>query len=184
MPQSVRHYCLLLLLCLAHASADTAGIQHFVLPGHGTLDLSVPSSWRAQVHQPANPLPPTVTLAPTAGEPFRVLITAVWPLPPNTQLANLAEIREQVAGAAHDASPQSVEKVLPLEELKGTENRGYFFRATDQAPKAGEFKYLTQGIIRVGGVNVAFTVLTNDGQESVVAAALDTLRTAGQHPED
>ena len=48
------------------------------------------------------------------------------------------------------------------------------------APKVGEFKYLTQGIVCLGQINVAFTILTNDGQESVIKAALDALREALQ----
>jgi hypothetical protein len=37
---------------------------------------------------------------------------------------------------------------------------------------------MTQGIARTGDVIIAFTVLTNDGQEAVVKAALDMLRGA------
>jgi hypothetical protein len=71
-----------------------------------------------------------------------------------------------------------VEGVLPLQEIKGVDGRGFYFTATDRAPKPGEAKYLTQGIIRVGEISLAFTVLTNDGQEAVVRAALEMLRTA------
>jgi hypothetical protein len=174
---------LLPVVLLTGVALADAPAQHFVLPGHGSLDLAVPDSWRATLHQPPDRLPPTVTLVPGSGEPFQILITVVWPIPPRTQLSNLAEIREEVAGAASQASPESVEKVLPLKELKGGGNQGYFFRATDRAPKPGEFKYLTQGIMRAGEVNLAFTILTNDSGEPVVAAALDMLRTAAQHAD-
>ena len=71
-----------------------------------------------------------------------------------------------------------MEGALPIQEFKGTEGRGFYFSATDRAPVPGEYKYLTQGIIRVGEIALAFTVLTNDGQEAVVKAALAVLQTA------
>jgi hypothetical protein len=68
--------------------------------------------------------------------------------------------------------PESVEGILPIQALRGPHNQGYYFRATDRAPKAGEFKYLMQGIVELGGINLAFTVLTNDGQNATEKAAL------------
>jgi len=49
---------------------------------------------------------------------------------------------------------------------------------TARAPAPREYKYLTRGIVRVGEIALAFTVLTNDGQEGVVKATLKMLRTA------
>jgi hypothetical protein len=83
---------------------------------------------------------------------------------------------------AHEATSQSVERVLPIQEIKGVDGRGFYFAATDRAPKPGEYKYLTQGMIRVGEIALAFTILTNDGEESVVQAALKILRTAAHRP--
>jgi hypothetical protein len=75
-----------------------------------------------------------------------------------------------------------VESALPLQEIKGVDGRGCYFTATDRAPRPGEAKYLAQGIIRVGEIVLAFTVLTNDGQEAVVRSAFDMLRTAVHRP--
>jgi len=50
---------------------------------------------------------------------------------------------------------------------------------TPVAPaKPGEYKYLAQGLLGVGTELVSFTILTNDGQEAVVDAALELLRSA------
>jgi hypothetical protein len=76
--------------------------------------------------------------------------------------------------------PPTIEGTLPPQELSGAANHGYYFKATDRAPKVGEFKYLTQGIVCLGEINLAFTVLTNDGQDSVIKAALDAMREALQ----
>jgi hypothetical protein len=65
-----------------------------------------------------------------------------------------------------------------LRELHGSQAVGYYFVATDRNPSPGDFKYLTQGIVHLGAINLAFTILTNDGQDSVVDAALEILRSA------
>jgi len=119
-------------------------------------------------------------LAPIAGAPFQILITAVWPIHAGTSLPGVAAIHDEVAGAAKSAAPESLERTLPLRDLRGPRNQGYYFFTTDRAPKPGEFKYLTQGIVHLGGINLAFTVLTNEGQDAVVKAALDMLRVAMQ----
>jgi hypothetical protein len=75
-----------------------------------------------------------------------------------------------------------VEKSLPLKALTGPSGSGYYFVATDRAPALGEWKYLTQGIIRVDDIVLAFTILTNDGQEATVTAALGMLRHAVHNP--
>ena len=72
------------------------------------------------------------------------------------------------------------ESFLPLEELSGAKGPGYYFSATDKAPKPEEFAYLTQGMLLVGELAVTFSVLTNDGQEKVRDAALDMLKRAVQ----
>ncbi len=62
--------------------------------------------------------------------------------------------------------------------LKGSNSFGYYFTLTDRAPKAGEFKYMTQGALRVGNLMVVFTVLTNDGQSKTVDDALSMMQSA------
>ena len=84
------------------------------------------------------------------------------------------------AAAAKSAEAQSVEGSLAIQNLVGSGGRGYYFRATDRAPKPGEWKYLTQGMIRAGTIALAFTILTNDGQASIEKAALEVIRLAVQ----
>jgi len=62
---------------------------------------------------------------------------------------------------------------LPLQDLRGPHNQAYYIHAPDRAPKPGELKYPTQGIVQLRGINLGFTVLTNGGQYAVVRAALD-----------
>lgn len=179
------HLLLILALCIAVSAVALAGSsREFALPDHGALTLTVPGGWMDKVNHPANRLPPTILLRPGAAGSGEVLITAVWPIPPVTKISDEATIRSEVAEAAKKAASQSVEGALPLQEVRGTEGRGFYFSATDRAPAPGEYKYLTQGIVRVGEIALAFTVLTNDGQEAVVKAALEMLRTALHWPSE
>jgi hypothetical protein len=173
------HLLFVVGLCASVTAVALAGSSRvFELPDHGALTLTVPDSWVDKMNRPANRLPPTILLRPGAAGSGEVLITAVWPIPPVTNISDEATIRSEVAEAAKKAASQSVERALPLQELKGTEARGFYFSATDRAPAPGEYKYLTQGIVRVGEIALAFTVLTNDGEEAVVKATLEMLKTA------
>ena len=171
---------LLSTLVFVMASTFASGVtpHSYGLPDHGALTLLVPDAWTGEVKQPPNRLPPTIGLKPRSGMPFVVLVTAGWPTGPAGRVPDEATIRSEVAAAAKSAASQSVEGVLPVQEIKGVDGGGFYFAATDRAPNPGEYKYLTQGVIRVGDISLAFTVLTNDGQESVVRSALEMLRTA------
>ena len=175
--------CILLVVLLVGSAANAASSaspQNFRLPGHGELQLRVPASWAAAVSQPSENLPPTIVLKTKSGQPFQILVTPVWPMEGSGPLPGLAEVKQEVGSAAKEAGPQSVEGTLSLQELSGASNHGFYFSATDRAPKVGEFKYLTQGIVCLGQINLAFTILTNDGQDSVIKAALDAMREALQ----
>jgi hypothetical protein len=172
---------LLLAFGLVTASAvDALAVSPHLydLPDHGALTLLVPDGWTSEFKQPPNRLPPTIWLKPRSGMPFAVLVTAGWPMGAASKIPDEATMRSEVVAAANGAAPQSVEGALPIQEIKGVDGAGFYFAATDRAPNPGEYKYLTQGVIRVGGISLAFTVLTNDGQEPVVRSALEMLRTA------
>jgi hypothetical protein len=159
-----------------------AAPQSFLMPGHGSLLLNVPEGWKSSLSQPEGGLPPTIGLGAQGGAPFVVLITAVWS--PGGGVPDDAKIKSTAAIAAKSAESQSVEGSLPLQNLVGASGRGYYFRATDRAPKPGEWKYLTQGMIRTGGIALTFTILTNDGQAAIEKSALEMVRLAVQQSVD
>jgi hypothetical protein len=71
---------------------------------------------------------------------------------------------------------------IPVQNLTGPHVHGFYIFATDRAPKPGEWKYLTQGMINIDGAPFAFTILTNDGQEADAKTALELIRNASCHP--
>ena len=156
-----------------------ASSQNFVLPKHGTLLLNVPEGWKCSLKEPESARPPTIECGGKGGAAFVVEISTVWAGTSSEGIPD-AKIKSMVESAAKSAEAQSVERSLALRDLAGGPGRGYYFRATDRAPKPGEWKYLTQGIIRTGGIALAFTILTNDGQAAIEKAALEMIRLAVQ----
>jgi hypothetical protein len=167
------------LLTLSTAAA--ASSVKFELVNHGTLTLAVPDGWKSELKQPPNQLPPTIILKPSEGHPGEVFITAVWPVSPERALPDDATLRSQVARAAKQLESQSVEGTLPLTALNGKQGHGFYFTATDRAPKPGEYSYMLQGLIRVGDIALAFTLLTNGSDSPLVNAVLNIVRTADYH---
>ena len=59
---------------------DTQGNspREYVIPGHGVLELTVPQSWRDEVRQPPEGLPPTIVFELESGDEFSLLISVIW----------------------------------------------------------------------------------------------------------
>lgn len=109
---------------------------------------------------------------------FQVIVTPVWSGKSGRPLPNGEQLKQEVRKSADEARAQAVERTIEIKELKGEAVSGYYFSATDRAPKPGEFKYMTQGMLRTGKLMLIFTVLTNDGQTRIVDDALAMLKGA------
>jgi hypothetical protein len=173
--------CLITVLffhAAAAALAEERGVRHFQLPGHGSLQLDVPGSWKDDVEQPPNRLSPTIRFEPKSGVPFEVVITPSWPPKKDTPPPGAEEMKRQVRLAAERVRPEAVEESIEVLELKGASGPGYYFSVTDREPKPDEYKFMTEGVIRVGDLMVTFTILTHDGQADIVMDALAMLKDA------
>lgn len=160
------------LLFVAAGTASAADLtRSYALGDRGTLELQVPAAWQDMVERTQG-LPPTIRFSAREGAQFEVMLTPTWALAPDAKMPGKEEIRAGVQRGANSAARQSVERVIEVKELKGRQGDGYYFSATDRRPKRDEYKYLTQGVIAVGDLRLAFTILTNDGQEQVVKDAL------------
>ena len=167
-------------LVLSTASAQTINTsgRRYALPDNGFFVAQVPSDWKDQLQQPPNRQPPTIVFSPGSGKSFQVLMTVIWPMPKDRSPLSRDELRSLVERSAQQAKSQAVESELPVKEFQGRSGPGFYFSATDRAPKPGEYKFLTQGVMRVGQLSVAFTILTNEGQELIVKQAFDLLKSA------
>ena len=165
----------LIVTLSAPARADEPRVRAYALPQHGTLQLAVPAFWKDEVRQPRGREPLTIALTPDGGPGFAVFVVPSWPVVRNPPPVTAESLRRLIEKAATDATRRAVEQKIEVKELKGASGPGYYFTATDPAPAPGEYKYLTQGTIKVGEILAEFTILTNDGQGDVVQAALSMM---------
>ncbi|MEW5948914.1 MAG: hypothetical protein AB1711_05825 [Thermodesulfobacteriota bacterium] len=179
------HYAfvLLLLFFASAALADETNSRNYPLPNHGSIQLQVPSGWEDHLTQPPNRLPPTIKFTQKKGSTFSMLITPLWPANENIKLPDGDNLKKSVQKAADKIASRAVEKKISLMELKGPSAQGFYFSVTDSEPKPGDYKYLTQGHIRVGDLMAIFTILTNDGQDSIVSDCLELMKSAKQNKE-
>jgi hypothetical protein len=180
-----RLICLLVSLAAAATAIAAEGEKKvFALPDNSKLEFSIPAGWKDEVKTTQGSkasqgsAPPTVALTPTEGAPFEVHVTPVARQRPGASADTVIKMRHSVQQGADKVKPSAMEQYLAVEQLTGAPGPGYYFSATDSAPKPGEFKYLTQGMLLVGDVVVAFSILTNDAQERVREQALAMLKSA------
>jgi hypothetical protein len=170
---------LLLSLATAATAAGADGEKKaFALPDNSKLELTIPPGWKDELKEKQGSAPAAIALTPREGAPFQVVVTPVARQKSGGSADTAIRMRHNVQQAADKIKPSAVEQYLPVEELTGAPGPGYYFSATDREPKPGEFKYLTQGMLLVGDVVVAFSILTNDGQEKAKEEALAMLKRA------
>jgi hypothetical protein len=170
---------LLIAISGAALAADTV-TKRYALPDKTSLQLSVPASWKDEVRREQAGAPPTIVFTPRQGAGFQVLVTPIWRPRPDMPLATREQVRASVQRAADEAKRDAVENTLPLVEFAGASGSGYYFSATDKAPAPGDFKYLTEGMLQVEDLTVAFTILANEGQQDITTAALDMVKSAAR----
>jgi len=160
------------------AEAGKAVTSTFLLPGNGAIRFAAPDSWSGRLERSSDSPFPTIHFSPVTGTPFEVMLTPMW-FPKGKSLPGLDAVRGMVEATAREAEPNAVEKQIRVKELRSKDVQGYYFTATDRAPKPGEFKYMDQGIVLTGNMMMTFTILTNDGQSGVTRSALTMIKQIG-----
>lgn len=170
-------FLILGLLLSAAAAADDAAVRSYDLGTHGTLQLRIPADWDQEVRQHPGNFPPTIELSGFESTPFLIKITPLWAQKGAADFGSPGYLHDLVAKAAHAVEAQSVEGKLVLVRL-GAAQSGYYFTATDRSPAPGDFKYLSQGAVRVGELVCTFTLLTGDDKGPIKNQVLTMLTQA------
>ena len=152
------------------------------LPGRDDLVIDLPAQWRAQVRRPHAELPPSVAISGPDATALQMILTPIWPAGSSSRAPTADELRAQVQSGATQAKSRAVEAELPLKDLGASGKTGYYFSATDRAPEPGGYKYLTQGVLGMNELRVAFTVLANGQSQEPTAQALELLRSLRRAP--
>ncbi|MFS2034179.1 hypothetical protein ACEN8I_09140 [Polaromonas sp. CT11-55] len=158
------------------ACGAIAADMRVALPERPALIIPLPVGWRGQVRRAAPELPPTVLLSSITEKNFQILVTPIWSARADAKPLTPEFLRAMVAAAAEKAKPQAVEAELPVRELSGQGLSGAYFSATDRAPKSGEYRNLTQGMVAIGELQVGFTILSNGDAAAVNVPALQMLQ--------
>ena len=167
---------------LMPASGLAAGSEkRFALPEHGFFQLSVPSGWTDQIDQ--NSKPPLISFRQSQGQPFIVSITPAWQTAAGKSALSREEVRTEVEEMASAIRLFAVESDIKVNEFAGAAGPGFYFFATDASPGPGGYKFMNRGMLNVGDLTVTFTILTNEGQDGIVRAALEMLKSAVHVPQ-
>lgn len=149
-------------------AAHAAPSRDYGLGDLGSLQIDLKQGWR--VTQPPPDSGTTISIEAATPGRMRLLMTPL-PTPQSDK-----DLRDATQHAADGIGPQSVEKTPAVKPLRGGEASGYYFKATDPAPKPGEYRYLYQGVVGLRSIIVTFTVLYNDGAERDAEDALSAVR--------
>jgi hypothetical protein len=160
----------------ATAARTSRSERRYPLGDYGSFRIDIPLSWRDELRQPSNRTSPVISLSPKSGNLFQIFITPICGA--KKEMLKDEAIKLLVQKSAERVKPQAVEKTLRLVGLQGSSSRGYYFFTTDKAPKPGEYKYMTQGVLAVGDLIVTFTILTSNNHEEVAKEALTLLKRA------
>ena len=180
MMRSVAAQCVLLaaLAATGLATASHANLKRYVLPNHDTLELPLPAGWVDHVEQPSGDGPPTIEFGIAEGGPRQVFVKPEWADPTAQEVRELPQLRDAVRDLAERTRSEAVESYLEVRQLNAANGVGYYFSATERDPGPDTFKYMSQGALQVGSLTLWFTILTNEGQDTVAVEALAMLQAA------
>lgn len=151
--------------------AESGALRTYVLSSDHAVGLSVPQGWTDTVTNSLVKPVVTVRFSAEKGTEFAVLMTFGPPEGTNT-------LRVDVERAARKLTGASEEGEADIKKLKGKQTEGYYFSFTDKAPKPGEWKHLTQGVVLIGDWQAAFTILSHDPALKVKERGLEMVRSA------
>jgi hypothetical protein len=178
-PKHILRFSIIVSGCIFALSlhADPPGIHRFALPDHGAILLQVPNSWSGQIQHTPNRVKPNIVLSPVAGPRFEVRLTTWWTvrgsMPPSIDV-----LERGTQNLAKSVKSQPANEAIEVKPLGQPAARGYYFSATDAQAGPEGFKFYTRGMARVGQLTVAFTILTDDPDSSIVMDALNMVNTA------
>lgn len=168
-------------------SVPTSGLEtdqiqprSYSLPNHGKFVLSVPSTWKHNIRQPPEDVPPTIVLSPGQGDDFKIFITPLWSPSRSLTFNKSTEVKRLVENDLKGMLPGAVETQVLVQEFSGNDGTGYYFQVTGKAPKPGEYAYAVRAGIGVGDLLLSVTVLSRTKNSEGLTSTIIALAGAKQ----
>ena len=160
---------------------EQASATRFSVGPNGALALRLPEAWKPKIKKFEAKKEGNAGLALNFESPepagWAVLFSGFWNYN-SPRRFSADELKAQVAGLGAKYADQAAEPSPEVREIHGDGVTGYFISMTDKEPKPSEYEYLSQGVVRVGEMTIAFTVLSNGNPEPTLGKALSMLSTA------
>jgi hypothetical protein len=169
------------LLASVRFDPSAAAIERtFLLPGRGTLLITVPALWGFRTSKPAPATPRNVAFMEPAGD-HQLMLTLV----PNAEdvLKGDPTTRAVVDNMRNAAKSKALEADPPLLPIKGTGGEGLYFLVTDKEllgkpDRPNQWKYLRVGALRIVQSLLMFSMFSNAKESPGVDGALGAIREA------
>jgi hypothetical protein len=170
-----------LTMLVAPGPADAKnGVRRFKLPGHGTLEITVPVSWEEKMDQPAGGYPPTITLTSKGRDRMQMIIKPLWSMTQKQGFNNPGRLQKILERDGRDMLPGSEEGKVALKEIKRKDGNLFYFTLTKKKSKAGEYRHATRAELGTGGLLLSVAILTDSKDSKELQAALDALKGSRQ----
>jgi hypothetical protein len=165
-------------------AAGEALERAFVVPGRGTLVVSMPAAWGFRAGKPGRMAPRELQFMDPAGA-YQLAITL---FPESQKLLKGGPTRAFVQMARDMVKPNAVEPDPALVSLKGGAGDGVYFLVTDKdlvgkPDKPNDWKYLRQGALTLGESLLFFSLFSNVKESPLVDVVLRSVGEARLNPE-
>ncbi len=167
---------------VAGTSSQTTVGKDYGFKGIGVLRLTFPKTWidsPKRIMEGTEPVN-AIDFMSFNGSDFQVHVEV---RNPGESIAKSFDIRASLMQAGSVELPDCVEQSLDIHDFKGPEASGAYYTVTDKRlvnaqPKAGEFKYLTQGYAKLAGTLLKFRVVSNQAPGEEIKDAVEMIRNA------
>ncbi|GAB4330896.1 MAG: hypothetical protein Kow0099_01840 [Candidatus Abyssubacteria bacterium] len=166
------------------ASAEQTSVRTYKLPRHGSLELPVPVDWKDEIRRPPYDMPPTIILRPATGDEFILAIRPLWDMKGEEDPNSDPKVKQLIEEEIPAVEARADEDHLVVNPIKGPEAYGYYYAATDIAPKPGEWEYLVRAGVATGELLLSAILLTHQKEAQAVNDTLTMLRNTRQIKED
>ena len=152
----------------------------FLIPGRGTLAMTVPAAWGFRTSKPAPATLRNVMFMDPAGD-YQLMLT-FFP-DPGKLLKGDPTTRAVVEVMRDGIKLKALEPDPPLLPLKGTGGEGLYFMVTDKElvgkpDQPNNWKHLRQGALRIDPLLLIFSIFSHAKESPDVDEALRAIREA------